>query len=58
MLNNLINVGLSWQGILDDYFDEVKGLQDKEKCPQFLTNIITTYLNGAAKTIEELTTNL
>lgn len=45
------------QGILDDYFDELKGLQDEES-PQFVTETITTYLGGADNTIAELTTNL
>ncbi|KAK9940246.1 hypothetical protein M0R45_016916 [Rubus argutus] len=55
-LNELI-CSFQDQGILDDYFDELKGLQDEES-PQFVTNTITTYLGGADNTIAELTTNL
>ncbi|XP_024155918.1 histidine-containing phosphotransfer protein 1 [Rosa chinensis] len=55
-LNELIS-SLQDQGILDDYFDELKGLQD-EQSPQFVTNTITIYLGGADDTIAELTKNL
>ncbi|KAK9944871.1 hypothetical protein M0R45_010415 [Rubus argutus] len=55
-LNELI-CSFQDQGILDDYFDELKGLQDEES-PQFVTETITTYLGGADNTIAELTTNL
>ncbi|KAL6204739.1 hypothetical protein ACLB2K_022006 [Fragaria x ananassa] len=55
-LNELIS-SLQKKGILDDYFDQVKGLQD-EKSPQFVKNTITTYLCGAEDTIAELTETL
>ncbi|XP_050109273.1 histidine-containing phosphotransfer protein 1-like isoform X3 [Malus sylvestris] len=55
-LKELIS-SLKDQGILDDYIDEVKSLQD-ENNPHLLKNLITPFFTRIEEIIAELTTNL
>lgn len=48
---------VSWQGILTDYFDDIKDLQD-EINPRFVDEIITIFLRVAEDYRAELTRNL